>query len=114
MERKEVETAAQQGGGAQPVDGCQSKKVNDSTMLAPPPPHVSSKLPARLQKEASGPGKRGAERKRGMSVGVWILPEVCGLGIFMIINTRVGTIGRAGDSLYPSDIPHYRFLNRVK
>lgn len=45
---------------------------------------------------------------------MWILPEVCGLGIFMIINTRVGTVGRAGDSLYPSDIPHYRILNRVK
>lgn len=44
------------------------------------------------------------EDKGGMK-GVSILPEVCGQGIFMIINTRAGTVGWAGDSLYPSKHP---------
>lgn len=55
------------GAGLSQLGGCQSKKVNDSTMLAPPPPHVSSELPARPPKETSDPGNRSAERKRGMS-----------------------------------------------
>lgn len=60
-----METAAQQGGGAR---GCQSKKVDDSTMLAPPTFPVS--LPdcqKRLARET------GATRGRS---GVRILPEV--------------------------------------
>lgn len=90
------------GAGFSHPDGCQSKKVNDSTKLAPPPPQHSC-LPGyrkwRLVLE------RGALRGKGGMLGVWILPEVCGRGIFMIINTRAGTVGWAGDSLYPSKHP---------
>lgn len=52
------------GAGLRQPRGRQSKKLDDSTMLAPPTFPVSSEPLARLPK-TSGPGKRSDVRKRG-------------------------------------------------
>lgn len=65
------------GAGLSQPDGCQSKKVNDSTMLAPPPPHVSSQTACQAVERGAWSRKEGCWEEKGgcrsvdFAWGVW-------------------------------------------
>ncbi len=54
------------GRGSASFAAASQRKLMTAQCWHRPSPHVSSELPARPPKEASGPGNRSAERKRGM------------------------------------------------